>query len=81
MWTIYGLKKSSFYIVFSNFSIVVAISLILFVCVKHKKIAGWIPIFILVSLAVVGTVGGFYIWLRVRASHRKFTRPVEAAVV
>ncbi|MFM8903473.1 MAG: SemiSWEET family transporter [Actinomycetota bacterium] len=154
MWTIYGLKKSSFYIVFSNLSIVVAIYLILFVCVKHKKIAGWIPIFTLVSLAVVGTiianysmtlmgwctiaigtpaitpqivrvyrtehlygvsesmyallsiccsiwivyglmlgdlfvsipnivgtVGGFYIWLRARASHRKFARPVEATAV
>ena len=56
MWTIYGLKKPSTQVAFSNGAIVVAIVLILIVCVRHKKIAWWIPVLAISSVAIFGFV-------------------------
>ena len=55
MWTIYGLNKPEGQVALSNGLLVVALSLILFVCVKHQKISWMIPVFTLVAVSIAGT--------------------------
>jgi uncharacterized protein with PQ loop repeat len=56
MWTIYGLNKPEGQVALSNGLLVIALSLILFVCVKHKKIRWSIPVFTLIAVFIAGTV-------------------------
>jgi uncharacterized protein with PQ loop repeat len=56
MWTIYGLNKPEGQVALSNGLLVVALSLILYVCVKHKKISWSISVFTLVSVFVIGSL-------------------------
>jgi uncharacterized protein with PQ loop repeat len=56
MWTIYGLNKPEGQVALSNGLLVIALSLILFVCVKHEKIRWTIPVFTLIAVLIVGTV-------------------------
>jgi uncharacterized protein with PQ loop repeat len=56
MWTIYGLNKPEGQVALSNGLLVIALSLILFVCVKHEKIRWSIPVFTLIAVLIVGTV-------------------------
>ena len=44
LWTIYGFSKGNLSLIVANGQIVIAISLILLVCVRHKKIAFWKPV-------------------------------------
>jgi uncharacterized protein with PQ loop repeat len=55
MWTIYGLNKPEGQVALSNGLLVVALSAILYVCVKHKKISWSIPVFTLVAVLIAGT--------------------------
>ncbi|MDP4851506.1 MAG: SemiSWEET family transporter [Ilumatobacteraceae bacterium] len=55
MWTIYGLNKPEGQVALSNGLLVIALSLILFVCVKHQKISWMIPVFTLVAVSIAGT--------------------------
>lgn len=54
MWTIYGLNKPETQVALSNGLLVFALSAILFVCIKHKKIDWWIPVTTLGSVFVAG---------------------------
>ncbi|MFM8947538.1 MAG: SemiSWEET family transporter [Acidimicrobiaceae bacterium] len=56
MWTIYGLNKPEGQVALSNGLLVVALSLILYICVKHKKISWSIPVFTLLAVFVVGSL-------------------------
>ncbi|MEN9648649.1 MAG: hypothetical protein RLZ17_685, partial [Actinomycetota bacterium] len=40
----------------SNANVVIAIILILFVCVKHKKIALWVPILAISATLIIGLI-------------------------
>ena len=57
MWTIYGINKPETQVTISNGLLVIALSLILFVCVRHKKIAWWIPVsaltFVLITVSLI----------------------------
>lgn len=55
MWTIYGLNKPEGQVALSNGLLVIALSLILFVCVKHEKIRWSIPVFTLIAVFIAGT--------------------------
>jgi len=56
MWTIYGINKPETQVALSNGMLVVALLLILYVCVKHKKIAWHVLVFWLLTVSLVGTV-------------------------
>ena len=56
MWTIYGLNKPEGQVALSNGLLVIALSLILFVCVKHEKIRWSIPVFTLIAVFIAGSV-------------------------
>ena len=56
MWTIYGINKPEGQVALSNGLLVVALSLILYVCVKHKKIAWFIPAATLFAVFIVGSL-------------------------
>ncbi len=56
MWTIYGLNKPETQVTVSNGALVVAIVLILFVCIKHKRIVWWIPVSALTMVSIFGLV-------------------------
>lgn len=56
MWTIYGLNKPEGQVALSNGILVVALSAILYVCVRHKRISWSIPVFTLVTVFVIGSL-------------------------
>lgn len=56
MWTIYGLNKPEIEVALSNGALVVAILLILFVCIKHKKVNWWIPAMTLAAVFIAGSL-------------------------
>lgn len=56
MWTIYGINKPEGQVALSNGLLVVALSSILYVCVKHKKISWSIPVFTLTTVFVIGSL-------------------------
>ena len=60
MWTIYGIYKPNTQVAFANFSIVLAIVLILLVCVRHKKINWWLPVLVLSIVSIAGLVVANY---------------------
>ena len=60
LWTIYGSNKPDPQLVFANANVVIAILLILFVCVKHKKIVWWIPALALSSTLILGLIAASY---------------------
>ena len=57
---IYGLRKPDPQLLFANANIVVAILLILFVCVKHKKIVWWIPALTISLTLTIGLIAVNY---------------------
>ena len=56
LWTIYGLSKPDPQLTFAHANVVIAILLILFVCVKHKKIALWVPVLAMSATLVIGLI-------------------------
>lgn len=54
LWTIYGLSIGNLSLTIANIQIVIAISLILFVCVRHEKIALWKPVVAHFATLVLG---------------------------
>ncbi len=56
MWTIYGINKPEGQVALSNGLLFGAISSVLYVCVKHKKISWSIPVFSLVTVFVIGSL-------------------------
>ena len=60
MWTIYGITKPESQVALSNGLLVIALSLILFVCVKHKKIAWFVLVLTLGLVCVIGSLVANY---------------------
>ena len=60
LWTIYGSNKPDPQLVFANANVVIAILLILFVCVKHKKIVWWIPALAISLTLILGLIAASY---------------------
>ena len=56
MWTIYGVNKPETQVAISNGLLVIALSAILCVCVKHRRIAWWIPVLTLAVVFVLGSI-------------------------
>ena len=56
MWTIYGISKPEGQVALSNGLLVVALSLILFVCVKHEKISWSVPVVTLIVVFIIGSL-------------------------
>jgi uncharacterized protein with PQ loop repeat len=56
MWTIYGVNKPETQVAISNGLLVIALSAILFVCVKHKRIAWWVPVLTLAVVFILGSI-------------------------
>ena len=60
LWTIYGISKPDPQLTFANANVVIAIVLILFVCVKHKKIKLWVPILAIGATSIIGLIAVNY---------------------
>ena len=60
LWTIYGIYKSNIQLTLANAAVAFAISLILFVCVRHKKIEWWMPVVLLIAVLIAGIVVANY---------------------